>query len=147
MENTSSSLTEKKKAASDMYCQALANLGYTYSVDADGDLDFKVKNADLEFTVLIDEGHVQFIRICCVAFYIVSSNDDKSKIYRACNAANLTAKVAKTYVLNGEKSVSVAYESIVPTLTVPEIEHAVRTAVVVNAVAIKQFIKYMQKSA
>lgn len=142
-----SSIDSKKKGLTDLYCEALRNLGYPHSVDENGDVDFKVNDAELDFCAFIDEDHPEFIRVCCISFYLITPRDDKEKVYRACNAANRSVKVSKVYILDSEKSVFVGYESFVNSLTVTEIENSVRSAISVNGVAIKEFINAMQRSS
>lgn len=130
---------EEQRELIQVYELALNQLGYVYEVGEGGKINFEVADSNLKFCAFVSGKHAEFIRICCVAFYRVSSTDDLLRVYRACNVANERVKVAKTYVLPSLKSVSCAYEAFAEELDVEAVKSAIGSAITVLGPAMKRF--------
>ncbi|MBV4475375.1 YbjN domain-containing protein [Pseudomonas botevensis] len=138
---------ELKKPVAEVYVAALNELGYSASIDDEGDVEFKSDGVDLKFCAVIDEDHHKFVSISCLFFYKLSSKDEKTNVYIACNIANLETKVAKTYLNRSGRSVSTSYECFVDELTKENIMAAVRSGVVTTTAAMKNFVEALQSNS
>lgn len=140
-------LVELKRPIAQLYMEVLGELGYSTSIDSDGDVEFKVDDVDLNYCAVIDEDHHKFVRISCLLFYKFSSRDNKDSIYQACNVANLETKVAKTFVQRSGRSVSTSYECFVEELNKDSIRWAIKSGVATTRAAMKNFAEALDKSS
>lgn len=142
-----SDLVELKRPVAEIYVAALNELGYSSSIDDDGDVEFKINDVDLSFSAVIDEDHHKFVRICCFLFYKLSTKDEKANVYMACNIANIETKVAKVTLSRSGRSVSTSYECFVDELSQERIVAAIRYGVVTTRTAMKNFAEALEKSS
>lgn len=140
-------LVELKKPVAELYVAALNELGYLSSIDGDGDVDFKIDDVDLRYCALIDEDHHEFIRICCLFFYKLSSKDERGKVQAACNVANLETKVAKICITRSGRNVTTSYECFVDKLTKESIVTALKFAVTTTRASMRNFAEALEKSS
>ncbi|WP_163022921.1 YbjN domain-containing protein [Pseudomonas viridiflava] len=134
---------EKKFTEKDLtsiYCSAVSELGYKYTIDEDGGIDFRIPHTNMEFWINFDPEDPLLVRIVCVSFYKISSVDNLNDVYRACNAATRGAMVSKVYVLTSEKSVFAAWEGYVSEINTESVKYAILRAVPDNGAAMKIFI-------
>lgn len=79
----------------DLMKEYLANEGYRYDIDSDGDIHFKYEGVNLYFT---DNGDDQsFFRIIMPNIYEVENN--REKVLEAVNAVCRDIKVVKAFLL------------------------------------------------
>jgi len=94
-----------KAALQNMYLQFLREEGYLPSVDADGDILFKVSGNN--YYIIIDENDFQFFRIYTgVSLGSFALNDALA----AANYTNMRSKVTKIYISSDGRSAAINTE-------------------------------------
>lgn len=111
-----SSVSEKVRI-SNMYFEAIGELGLNPEIDGDGDVVFDgLSSKGYKLIAIIDEDHEEFIRIALPGLASVKDLD-RVKILEACNYVNMKNKCTKVYIEGSSDYVWAAYEIIVRTLS------------------------------
>lgn len=123
----------------EMYLSYLREEGYEPTIDADGDIEFKMEG--VPYLILIVENDPDFFEILMPNFWPLESEAERARALAAADHANATIKVAKVYTLGD--NVSAATELFLPQ---PDDFGKVfrRSLLAVNA-AVNAFVEQMRK--
>ena len=75
----------------------LAREGYKPEIDKDGDVRFKKEGGT--YFVQLDASDQLFFRVGFPNFWPIESEDERLRVYAACNRTNATIKVAKVFAI------------------------------------------------
>jgi hypothetical protein len=79
------------------YMEYLAEEGYRPELDSDGDVQFKAEGKTYFIDVEADDP--AYFRVVLPNIWAIEDEDERLRVLVACDHANATAKVAKTYVV------------------------------------------------
>lgn len=90
-----------KAALQQMYVDFLAGEGYRPEVDGDGDVVFKKEGRT--YYIMVDDRDPEFFRLAFPAIWQIDDEEERSRVLIAAEEANRNCKVAKTYIMGGNR--------------------------------------------
>jgi hypothetical protein len=93
-----------KISLQEMYLNYLKVEGYVPEIDEDGDIAFRYEGKHLYISV--DEKDAEYFRIAFPNFWPIESKEERRRIYKTAVAVSAEIKVAKTYVVNNNVTIS-----------------------------------------
>jgi len=90
----------EKQELQRMYIDFLAQEGYRASTDDDGDVTFKKEGGNYFISVMEDDK--QFFRIVFPNFWTIESEQERTKVKIAADAANGSSKVVKIFTVRDD---------------------------------------------
>lgn len=96
--------TSKEHLRANQVCDLLKSEGYQPEIDDEGDIRFK--HDGFSYYLLIYEDDTPYFHLQLPAFHQVKSEEDKAKVFEACNEVNRSSKLAKVTFYPEEMVVS-----------------------------------------
>jgi hypothetical protein len=91
-----------------LYMNYLEREGYRPWIDGDGDVIFKDEGGT--YYIDVDESDAEYFRLVYPQFWSIDDSEELARAHMAANYATRRTKVAKVYILEGDKNTSASVE-------------------------------------